>query len=103
MKPADAYVESHIHSFVQRVEDASREDPSPHAFPNAVAQMEFFSREEWNRLKSILDTDDDAAIVVYIEEHPSYKEMLATKFGRFVPVIRLNDRIGQFCVIDPVL
>jgi|GEM_PF-5746918 len=103
MKPADAYIEAHIHSFVQRVEDASKEDPSPHAFPNAVAQMEFLSREEWVHLKSSLDTDEDATVIAYIEKHPSYKEMVATKFGRFIPVIRLNDRMGQFCVIDPVL
>lgn len=103
MKPADAYIEGHIHSFVQRVEAASKEDPSPHAFPNAVAQMEFLNREEWNRLKSALDTDEDAAVIACIEEHSSYKEMLATKFGLFAAVIRLNDRMGQFCVIDPVL
>jgi hypothetical protein len=103
MKPADAYIETHVSSFIQRVQDESREDPSPNAFPNAVAQMEFFSEEEWERLKSALDTDDDTSVIAHIEEHSCYKDMLVPKLGKFLPTIRLNDRPNQFCVIDVVI
>lgn len=108
MKELDDFFEGHIKRFIQKVEaliqlakDTMEVKEPEFAFIKIIPSVEFLSELEWNLIKLQLGTKSDADVIVYVETHPYFRDVLVPMFNDFKhELYPTGTGTGMFCVIN---